>query len=268
MMNPLSSADTRWMSSYRVIAQNGSPVLYVGLEMDELQVGSRLLGAVHKKIWAHLYLGECEEADLEPKQLADLPFLVLIQDPHEWSIARLGEAVKELLERYPPKKCAPLVVVDFLQVIGDEESKKQRRELRELIGQAAYQARKLRRKGVATLLISSTARNNYPLLSGTKDKDDTKWKIGEGSPGHLVGTGKESGDIEYSADSVLVLCRNGEQDYLAVAKVRAYKQYVPWVPMHYSNGLWRERLNEEIPHQIEDESSPLEDADTYWENRT
>ena len=63
-----------------------------------------------------------------------------------------------------------------------------------------------------------------------------------------MGLGKESGEVEYAADSVLVLCREpwdgaepppgGTATWLAIAKVRAG---VPgWVRFTFDGGIFRE----------------------------
>jgi replicative DNA helicase len=62
----------------------------------------------------------------------------------------------------------------------------------------SYVARTIARDlGAAVLVLSSTARANYAELVNDPTKD----------PGDLVGLGKESGEIEYAADGVVVLAR-------------------------------------------------------------
>jgi hypothetical protein len=66
------------------------------------------------------------------------------------------------------------------------------------------------------LVLSSTARANYAELVNKPD----------GDPADLVGLGKESGEIEYAADGVLVLARHADREekprtrVLVVAKNR------------------------------------------------
>jgi hypothetical protein len=123
-----------------------------------------------------------------------------------------------------------LIVLDFLQLVGPTESN-QRADLRERIGSAAYYARDIASKmNAAVLLVSSTARANYGLAAGGGDKpahelhDDGK---ASGTDG-LVGLGKESGEIEYAADSLFVAIRRGEVECdkgsavaFVTAKIRA-----------------------------------------------
>ena len=235
-------------------ARNGSHALYVALETDDKQMAARLLGLANRGMWATVLIGEEEDDSLFTTEgLDDLPLWHHIQDPHEWSVDELGAIVENL--GFPGRTPAPLVIVDFLQVVTDPDPRS-KKDMRRLIGEAAYAARKLQKKGVATLLVSSTARENYPMLSGYRPKpnkerrDPPGWAIGEGPPERLVGTGKESGEIEYSADSVLVLCKNEHgQEYLAVAKSRAYEsKRVEWVEMYTNNnGVW---FSKETPHEL------------------
>jgi replicative DNA helicase len=65
------------------------------------------------------------------------------------------------------------------------------------------------------LALSSTARENYARLVFEEEAD----------PGDFVGLGKESGEVEYASDGVLVLARGVRADAvvrrLVVAKHRA-----------------------------------------------
>ena len=70
------------------------------------------------------------------------------------------------------------------------------------MGRVSYVARTIARDlGAAVLVLSSTARANYAELVNDPAKD----------PGDLVGLGKESGEIEYAADGVAVLARQGDK---------------------------------------------------------
>jgi len=89
---------------------------------------------------------------------------------------------------------------------------------------AAYAAREAaRRHDAAVLLLSSTARQNYGQLS-KRDGDEPVWQ----RPAYeFVGMGKESGEVEYGADNVLVMVRGddlgpeGTEMHIGAAKVRA-----------------------------------------------
>jgi hypothetical protein len=108
-----------------------------------------------------------------------------------------------------------LIVLDFLQLVGPDPGTDSRIDLRERIGKAAYAARMVaRHHGASVLVVSSTARDNYASLSGKLAKTGLVASR-EGpvtfrqvlNPDALIGTGKESGELEYAADTVTVLVR-------------------------------------------------------------
>jgi hypothetical protein len=118
--------------------------------------------------------------------------------------------------------------------------------LREIIGGAAYAARMAARQhGAAVLLVSSAARAHYPLFQGKNPDGSNGQALGTGDPGRFGGTGKESGEVEYSADTVLALCREPYQDgggtpatWLAVATSRTGVADTGrgWVRYAFQNG--------------------------------
>jgi hypothetical protein len=96
-----------------------------------------------------------------------------------------------------------LVVLDFLQLLGGSPDNFEDRDIRTRIARAAYHANNYTRDGrLAVLLVSATARDKYGGLAGLGLGDLASWKASE-----HVGSGKESGEIEYAATSVLVLAR-------------------------------------------------------------
>jgi replicative DNA helicase len=238
--------------------KNGHPVGYVGLELEDMQIALRLLAEEARVPWSALYLGRQDPPDAITKahavkaQLASLPFYVEMGRPGGWPISELGAFIERMRAAHPEPRGAGslpmLLILDFLQIVGDETTADGRAmglDLRERIGRAAYFARDAaRRHNVAVVLISSTARANYSVLaSGSKDDaglgvattmegtrrgEWTHVKPGEGgvakdsegrpivrrtvaNPDVLVGLGKESGEIEYSADSVTVAVRSAEK---------------------------------------------------------
>lgn len=244
-------------------ARAGTPVLYIGLELGKIDLVARLIGLMSGRRWSRLYLGS-DPGELkeilgrfaeELGELARLPFHLEVASPFGWSYETLWEKAKSMRARYPeatdgagsPRQgSAPfLVVLDFLQLVSSPADAHE--DLRERIGRAAYIGRAAARDlDAAVLLVSSTARDNYGALNG--EKDGRGPGLGEGSPARLVGLGKESGEVEYAADSVLVLCRepwegaappsDGTATWLAVAKVRAG---VPgWVRFAFDGGVFRE----------------------------
>jgi replicative DNA helicase len=217
-------------------AQQGTPVLYLALEADQAELVARCLTVLNPdQYWSSLMLGKQTPTTADIDRLTALPLHAVFPEPRQFSADRLTEHVGDLIAAYPGKTA--LVVVDFLQLVGANDG--DRRDLRERVGDVAYAARDLaRRTGVAMLLVSSTARENVAALTTSSDTGQTSRSkdgkarqaptpLGQGDAYRLVGLGKETGDIENSATSVLVLGRNGYSAtgpttmHLAIAKQRA-----------------------------------------------
>lgn len=260
-------------------ARQGVPVMYVGLEMDELMLTARMLGLLGQVRWSDLYLGKhlhpvgsasdagqgqqrWDKGQSSIQSLAEhweptiekLPFYLDLAPPYGWSYSILhakAEAVfnahrseLEITDATHGTLRKPfLLVLDYLQLVAsDPDPHKAREDLRIRIQQAAYAGRYVARQyNAAVLMVSSTARENYAVLNAaperkrrSEDKEDHKkrakrpWEL----PAHLfVGMGKESGEIEYSADSVSVMVREpfppdempsgGAYHHIGLAKLRA-----------------------------------------------
>lgn len=208
-------------------ARAGVPSLYVALELGEVDLVARLLGLETGTPWSKVYRGEIGSTDLDAAhkasaRLAGLPLYFDFGDPGGWDYSRIAAGTDAVRAAAGLDDTKPvLVVLDFLQLVSGEE-----RELRERIGRAAYAARDVARKrNAAVLLVSSTARENYKDLDASLDVHNLP------PCASLVGKGKESGEVEYAADAVLVLVREpwpgdeppkgGTVVHLAVAKQRA-----------------------------------------------
>jgi replicative DNA helicase len=204
-------------------ARKGTPTAYVGLELGELDIALRVLGEQAGVSWSKLYTGRASETDVTKAgaakaALASLPFYVELGKPNGWPASDLGALAERMRLAHPeptPGGLPMLLVLDFLQIVGDEAREDGRAmglELRERIGRAAYFARDVsRRLNVAVLCVSSTARDNYGALGG-EALEKAGLGIDKGRrfavrPDSLVGMGKESGELEYSADSVTVAVR-------------------------------------------------------------
>ena len=260
-------------------ARMGTPVLYVGLELGRLDLVARLVGLVSRRKWSRLYLGRNWQGTPDPAELREveakhgpelgelraMPFHLALAPPHGWAYPELTAAAAQLREMYPEtdgEGSRPmLVVLDFLQLVAGAPDA--REDLRERIGRAAYAGRAVARDyGAAVLMLSSTARENYFLLSGDAKttaeagaKQARKARgapvvtdpLGTGNPARLVGMGKESGDVEYAADAALVLAQEPRGDaalttcWLAVAKVRARPEGAKgWAELRFDGGRFTE----------------------------
>jgi hypothetical protein len=153
------------------------------------------------------------------------------------------------------------VVLDFLQLVGPTVPGGRHEELRERIGAAAYAGREVaRRSGAVVLMLSSISRAGALELG----KHASAATLGTGDPTELVGLGKESGDIEFSADSVMCLAREPRSPgmheslvWLALAKIRAG---VPAWSLLRFNGSWLTEVPQTAQQQHVAERRTAKDA--------
>lgn len=235
----------------------GHPVLYIGLELDRAQIVARLASIILGAStfdgsvvapWSRIYTGKVDPDRLEPAraQLAGLPLHIEEAPPGGWSSKAMRGRVDAIRAAYPTT-LAPLVVLDFLQLVGPTDSNPRARheELRERIGVASYAGREVARRCDAVVLMLSSISRAGALEIGTQAK---KGKLGTGDPSDFVGLGKESGDIEFSADSVICLAREPKKKgdrttsiWAAIAKLRAG---VPSWHLLSFNGSWLDEVDQ------------------------
>jgi len=201
-------------------ARHKTPTLYIGLELDRFQLVTRLLGDAAEPwvAWSKLYEGKASAEEIERTKCAvdrlqGLPLHLTFGDPTGWAADELNRLCAELRAEYPD--AGPiLIVLDFLQLVGGDKGE----PVRERIQRAAYAARSAAREyNAAILILSSAARDKYRLLSGDPssaqpiglghDTEDTPARRFIANANELVGVGKESGEIEFAADSVTAAIR-------------------------------------------------------------
>lgn len=216
------------------------PTLYLGLELGQLDLVARVIGLHTSRKWSRLYLGT-DPAELpsirdDLDDLRDLPLHLETGDSYAWDYERIRLRAGDMAEAYPTEGGhAPiLLVVDYLQLLASPPDRPGE-DVRERVGRAAYVLRDVaRRFDAAVLVLSSTAREHYRTLDEEKQIE---------RPEQLVGLGKESGELEYSADSLWVLRRLQRTDgesrmQLGVAKVRAGTP--GWVHLSFNGGRFRQ----------------------------
>ena len=217
---------TQWavqvaVGAARALEGAGERVRYIALELGEDELVARVLGELAGEQWSDLLYGAAlngekthgaitAAAETHGAELRALPLDVETADAIGWTYAEL---LKIGNEPRPPR----LVVLDYTQLVGAPEGV--RAELRETIGNVAKVARDLaRRRGVTVLALSSTARVNYEATSGAdsapeKGKPKKKPLLpGQGDPSRFIALGKESGELEYTADVVMALVREPEEE--------------------------------------------------------
>lgn len=249
-------------------ARAGVPVLVLSLELDALGVFARAASFFTQDLarddgsalpavkWSAFYTGgrASTEAQTErdraavrealphvlPK-LEALPLHWIEAPPHGLPHTEIAELAADLRALHPEHTGPVVVVVDFLQLVAGTDP---REDTITRVSRAAYQCRAVARPDIASgnpgavvLVLSSTSRlNEKDTRITAREEPSTLPKRGPAAL--LVGMGKESGDVEFSADSVLVLCpepppedgpdgekpakmRGGRPVHLAVAKLRA-----------------------------------------------
>ena len=183
---------TQWAVQASVkAAQAGVRVLYLALELSRRDLAARVVGVLSGVSWSGLLRGTLSDDDLVRAQNArrvveGLPLHTECGPPYGYGAEAMASRAWALRSTF--------VVLDYLQLCSGRSGE----DLRIGIARAAYTARALARDlGAVVLVLSSTARENYGRLEWSEDRD----------PSDLVGTGKESGEVEYAADGVLVLAR-------------------------------------------------------------
>jgi replicative DNA helicase len=241
-------------------AREGFPVLYVALELSRTDLVFRVLGsALADKYgedapkWSDLAFGRAPEKLAEAVRLTQgfegWPFSVEEGEPFRWHAGTLRDRAKALRDvlrdtRSEAATRPMLIVLDYLQIVGAPPGE-DRLDLREKISRASYAARSVARDpelNAAIVLLSSVSRQAHKDIA-----DEIKGRtLGTGEAGRFVGQGKESGEIEFGADSVLALCPEGEdshskgvrQMHLAIAKLRHGRG--GWVRLLFNGGWFKD----------------------------
>lgn len=245
----------------------GVPVMYLALELDALGLYTRAAALVcHGRLvsdtgeplraaWSDFYTGRVEVPPWCDEELGRVPLHWTEAPPHGFGYDGIAPHVAALRALYPDHHGPVVLVVDFLQLVAGKST---REDLRERIGKASYACRAAARDHNAVVLaLSSTARNNGVNLNINAPTDDNP------SPkrpalADLVGLGKESGDVEYSADSVLTFCPEswpdgatpppgGKRIHVAVAKIRAGAP--SWCVLAFDGTRFTEPPASEAPHE-------------------
>jgi replicative DNA helicase len=176
-------------------AQHGARVLYLALELSRQDLAARVVGALAGVPWSGLLRGRLDDDALQ--RVHDAIVTARTLSLHTECGVPFGYGADTLAARAWSLR-PTLVVLDYLQLCSGRAGE----EPRTAVGRVSYVARTIARDlGATVLVLSSTARANYAELVNDPAKD----------PADLVGLGKESGEIEYAADGVLVLARHTEQ---------------------------------------------------------
>jgi len=210
-------------------ARGGHSVGILALEADAdyADLVARMSSLYTLEPWSDIYTGRRESGDmLSPdelkavkaaamEELPILPIFPLRMNPEAVEAASISQLACSFREQLAGDKERPaLLVLDYLQRVKGRAGD----DVRATIGNLSGTLRKLAtEQNLAILALSSTARDKYAALTFDNGKPLAE---------SLVGSGKESGEIEYDADSVLVLAKegnkaSGQRNLVAVAKQRA-----------------------------------------------
>ncbi len=249
-------------------ARAGVPVLVLSLELDALGVFARAAsfftqdrarddGSPLSPVkWSAFYTGgrastpEKTERDRARVREA-LPHVLPAMEalplhwyeapPHGLPHTEIAALADDLRALHPEHTGPVLVVVDFLQLVAGATRDDGRPDPREdsitRVSRASYACRAVARECRAVVLVlSSTSRANEKETR-IKAREEPAELPFRNPASTFVGFGKESGDVEFSADSVLVLCpeetpdapssarpswmKPGRPVHIAVAKLRA-----------------------------------------------
>ncbi|MBN2359778.1 MAG: AAA family ATPase [Deltaproteobacteria bacterium] len=214
---------TQWaLQAALYAAKDNKPVVYVGLDLGEVELTARVLGLAGKRPWGALYVGKAEEQEWVVKssakaaqELTSLPFHFATGAARGFNYRELEPLSRAVRELHKSERM--LVVVDSVQQIAGEV----REDMRDRVANLALSARAVARDlGATVLLISDSGRASYELLDGVRGPG----RPGEAPASNFVGLGKETSDLEQASDGVLVLLREMQGSlrlHLALAKLRA-----------------------------------------------
>lgn len=199
-------------------AKANVPCGLIALELDEMSLAIRIACDEAGVTWSKVYNGAASDDELArvravAARVGALPIHADFGQAMGWSSQRLELMAKQLRATHPK---GPLcIVLDFVQLVSGDPDDKRTPDLRERIGRAGYRARNLANTyGACVIVVSSVARNNYAALSNRLDKAGLVLRNYGGTTRRavldtdsLIGLGKESGELEYAADSLNVLMR-------------------------------------------------------------
>jgi replicative DNA helicase len=187
---------TQWAVQVAVeAALKGHRALYLALELSRQDLAARVVGALSGVPWSGILRGQIDGPALQ--LVADTVRRARVLPLHTECGVPFGYGADTLASRAWALRPS-LVVLDYLQLCSGRSGE----DPRGTVGRVSYVARTIARDlGAAVVVLSSTARANYAELVNDPTKD----------PGDLVGLGKESGEIEYAADGVIVLARRNDK---------------------------------------------------------
>lgn len=225
-------------------AKAGGLVAYFALELSAGQVALRMASELPSfGHWAKVAKGRDGEREHHERVAEELTRAgVWICEPEpsvplpifEWAQALRG------LSDARGVKVAPLLVLDYTQLLGLGAAES---DARQRISAAAADLRRAAREcDVVVLAISSVSRANYKLMGiagWVEAKCDEKGNVGDP---HSLLVGKESGEIEFFADSqttIISVERLERQTTSALVVAKNREGTLGWAPGLFREGRWQ-----------------------------
>ncbi len=218
-------------------AKLGFPGLYIGLEMGPNDLAARLLGFYSGRAWSEYITGACDPEELEDDikqhwgRIEALPLLTTFAPPNGWPYRNLIGEVRALVSTYKGEiegGKTPIIVLDYLQLVDGATQESTRARIR----RASYLGKAVAASlGAVVIVVSSTSRSNYAILSGGRNEEG--YKPWEDDPNLLVGVGKESGDLEFACDGLFVFVRQARTDNVWVGPAKFRFGRPGWACMHF-----------------------------------
>jgi len=227
-------------------------VAYLSLELGQLEVEARVLGILEKKPFTDLLQSPVEEIEaLQVKHKEVLSrFRVFGGAGHRLTPESIEESAASLAAMANGQSC--FMVVDYLQKMGGQG------DIRERISAAAdYLHTFGERYNVPILAVSTVGRAGYDACNLTEETKDKYL-----SPDYYIGLGKESGDIEYSAQTVMAIVHTrdnaGHIDSSKIALAASRRSDSKWIEgLKFERGQW---IN---PRETEQEKQESGDTKSY-----
>lgn len=230
-------------------ARAGGLVAYFALELSAgqvaLRMASEMQGFGH---WAKVAKGKGGERsgrEEAAQPLADAGIWVYEPKPgeplpiYEWAAAIRG------LSDDRGTKTTPLLILDYTQLVGLGGAEQ---EARQRLTAAASELRRAAREcDVAVLAISSVARASYGLMGIGGWVEAGCEANGNVSNPHAMLVGKESGEIEFFADSqttILSIQRLAMQTTSALVVAKNREGKLGWAPGLFREGKWSDDVSQ------------------------
>lgn len=194
-------------------ARAGTPVAVIALEQRRAAWAARVQAELTELSWSSVLSDRANTSELARYDATEWPELLSLIPgrPYRFPIEGAAAVTAELRRRHPTGQL--LVIADYVQLIGDIGAND---ETRARVMRAAVAAQEAAHEhNAAVLLLSSVARENYAKLADLPCKpsmlatrDTPLGPVRELKSAHAwIGLGKESGEIEFSAESVTVVAK-------------------------------------------------------------